>query len=303
MIYTSQDNWYKWNYNNGDMFSLRRSADEIFRTHYSKNKYPIGNFKEELLKASRSTLDHYPGLRPCIFFSGGLDSELILRSYIEIGSNPEVYIVRYENDYNIYDVSHAIVLCSNLKIDYKIIDFNLHNFFENDAEIVSELSQIDRPKLLPHLKFSEVVDGLAIVGHSDMRWYRTDDDYSKKGTWLVQDFEHDIGCDKYNILKNRPAIFQWWKWSPGLILSYTNLKWFKRLTSDGYRGRLGINSTKIDGYREIYPDLIPRIKQTGFETIESLIDQFENHLKNKYQGLPYRGVVERSYQELLKEII
>jgi hypothetical protein len=301
MIYTSQSNWYQWSYN-GSVFSRRTSADEIFKTHYSPANEPIGSFKEELLKAAKSTLDHYPGLKPCLFFSGGLDSELMLRAYTEIGANPQVFIVRYENDYNIYDVSHAVIVCNNLNIPYKIIDFNIQNFFENDAEQVSELSQIDRPKLLPHLKFTEVADGLILVGHSDMRWYRTDDDYSKKGTWLVQDFEHDIGCDKYNILKNRPAIFQWWKWSPGLISSYTTLEWFKKLTSDCYKGRLGITSTKILGYSEAYHNLLPRIKATGFEKLDFLISDFENYLTIKYKGLPYRGVDERTLEQLNHEL-
>jgi len=298
MIYTSQSNWYKWSYNNGPVFSRKISADEKFKTHYSPAYETIGSFKEELLKAAKSTLDHYPGLKPCLFFSGGLDSELMLRTYIEIGSNPEVFIVRYENDYNIYDVSHAVIICNSLNIKYKIINFHLQTFFENDAEEISELSQIDRPKLLPHLKFTEVSDGLILVGHADGGWYRIDDDYSKKGVWLLQDFEHDIGCDKYNILKNRPAIFQWWKWSPGLVSSYTDLEWFKKLTSDQYKGRLGVNSTKILGYSEVYHNLIPRTKATGFEKLDFLINDFEKYLNIKYKGLPYRATDEKSLEQL-----
>ena len=78
-------------------------------------------------------------------------------------------------------------------------------------------------------EFTDCADGLIIVGHSDVRWYRANEDYSEPGVWLAQDFEHDIGCDKYNILNNRSAVYQWWKWTPGLILSYTRLNWFQNL--------------------------------------------------------------------------
>jgi hypothetical protein len=300
-MYTSENNWYQWQYGDMPVFG-RQHGNEELKTIYTRMDRPLLSFKEELIEAAKSSLDHYPGLRPCVFFSGGMDSELILRSYLEIGSNPIVYIIRFENDLNLYDVSYAVTVCSILNVDYHVVDFNLHKFYENDAEKVSEDAQIDRPRMLPHLKFTECADGLIIVGHSDVRWYRTDDDYSKKGTWLMQDFEHDLGCDKYNILHNRPAIFQWFKWSPGLVLGYTTLTWFRRLLNDGYYGKLGINSTKIIGFREMYPDLIERTKQTGFEKTDSLINEFELFLEKKYNGLPYRQVVDRTLDELWLEI-
>lgn len=301
-MWTSENNWYKWSY--GDQLFGRQTNDLLeFKTDYSCGFDGIVlGFKEELERAASSTLDHYPGLTPCIFFSGGADSELILRSYLAIGAKPKVYIVRYENDYNLYDVSYAITICNILNVDYKLIDFNLEKFYRNEADLISEQAQIDRPRMLPHLKFTDCADGLIIVGHSDVRWYRTDDDYSKQGTWLAQDFEHDIGCDKYNILHNRSAIYQWWKWTPGLVLSYTRLQWFQNLINDKYKGRLGINSTKMLGFREIYPDMISRNKSTGFEKIDHLVDELEQHFIKKYNGLPYRNFIDRSLDQMTNEI-
>jgi hypothetical protein len=301
-MWTSENNWYKWNYGNEPAFG-NQPGSLTFNTSYACGfTGVIGNFKEELHKAAKSTLDHYPGLKPCVFFSGGLDSELILRSYLSIGAKPEVYIVRYEKDYNLYDVSYAVTICNILGVKYHIVDFDLEKFYRNDADCISEQSQIDRPRMLPHLKFTECADGLIIVGHSDVRWYRTDDDYSKQGTWLAQDFEHDIGCDKYNILHNRPAIYQWWKWSPGLVLSYTKLNWFQNLIADRYNGKLGVNSTKLLGFKEIYPDLLPRKKLTGFENINQLVEELEQHFIKKYNGLLYRQTVDRNLDQLIAEI-
>ena len=301
-MYTSENNWYSRQYGDNPKFG-RQTGNLEFKTFYSKATKPILNFKQELINAASSTLDHYPNLRPNIFFSGGVDSELILRSYLAIKSNPKVYIVRYDNDYNLYDVSYAVTICNMLDVPFHIIDFNLTKFYESDFIQISEEAQIDRPRMLPHLKFTDCADGLIIVGHSDVRWYRTDDDYTKKGTWLMQDFEHDIGCDKYNMLHNRPAIYQWFKWSPGLVLGYTKLNWFSRLLNDEYIGKLGINSTKIIGFREMYPDLIERTKQTGFEKINTLIDEVEKKLIDKYNGLPYRQTVDRTMPEFYNMIV
>lgn len=302
MIYTSENNHYKWYYGNNDAFGNQTENLE-FRTAYGKiSKLPLG-FKAELERTAASTLDHYPGLRPNIFFSGGADSELILRSYLNIGSNPKVFIVRYENDINIYDVSYAVTICSLLNVPYTIIDFNLKKFFENDAEKIVEDAEIDRPRMLPSIKYADFSDGLTIVGHSDLTWRRPSDNYAIKETWECWDREDEIGCDKYNIKYNRPAIYQWWKWSPEIVYSFTQLDWFKKLVNDEYKGKLGINSTKLQGYKEAYPDMLLRIKQTGFESIDPVITEFENFIIRKYNKLPFRNSHVRTLEQLYSEIL
>ena len=301
MIYTSENNWYSWQYDNQKLFG-RQSNNAKFKTTYGKFTGEVYDFKTELEKAAASTLDHFPGLRPQIFFSGGVDSELILRSYLAIGANPEVFIVRYADDLNLHDISYAIVICDLLGIKYNLIDFNLQKFYENDAELIAEQAQIDEVRVLPHLKFTEVANELIIAGFSDIYWSRLDSDYSKKSAWVARDFEFDIGFDKYNIYHNRTAIYQWWHWTPGLILSYTNLNWFKQLLNDEFAGKLGINSTKMLGFKEIFPDLIPRPKYTGFENSQPIITEFENYLEKKNNGFLYRQTIDRTLEELTEEI-
>lgn len=301
MIYTSENNWYIWQYGDDNPFG-RQTAGLEFKTRFNKFYDPINTFGEELRNAAKSTLEHYPGLRPAIFFSGGVDSEIVLRAYLDIGANPEVCIIRYENDINILDVSYAIAICSSLGVNFRLIDFNLKKFYENDAEKISEYAQIDFPKALPQLKFIDYTDGLPILCSGDPSWCRTDEDYTKHGTWTSKCYEHEVGWSKYIRYIDRPAIAEWLKWTPGLVLSYTKLNWFKKLINDEYYGKLGVNSTKIFGYREAYPDLILRKKLTGFESIEHLIGEFELCLMQKYNGLPFRNEVIRSLDDMWTEI-
>lgn len=299
MIYTSENNWYSWQYGDGPLFGRQENAS-VFKTNFAPiSPLVIGEFKTELLRAAISTLDTYPGLRPSVLFSGGADSELMLRSYIEIGANPAVYIFRYEKDYNLYDVSYAVTICSMLNVDYKIIDFNLEKFYENDAEKISELAQIDRPRALPYCKFFELVDGLPLLGASDLTLMRLDDNYNKQGEWIVRCWEHDIGWSKFIKAINRPAVAEWFKWTPGLVGAFLETSWCKRLVNDGYYGKLGTNSTKLIGYREAYPMLIDRVKKTGFEKLnDSVITEFENFLSTKYGGLRFRQGCDRTINEI-----
>jgi hypothetical protein len=298
MIYTSENNWYSWQYNLVP-FSRKEHNQEFITNFTFPEHNKFGSFKLELSKAAASTIEHFPDLTPTILFSGGLDSELMLRAYLELGVVPDVCIFRYENDYNIYDVSYAVTVCSALDVKYKIVNFNLKKFYENDAERVSELSQIDRPRALPYCKFLEMVDGLPLLGSSDLSIARLNDDYTKQGEWVVRCWEHDVGWSKFIREINRPAVAEWFKWTPGLVQSFLNLRWCKSLINDEFYGKLGTNSTKIMGYREAYPELITRVKKTGFEKYPvDLMDEFENHLNKKYNGLPYRSYYDRPVDNL-----
>jgi hypothetical protein len=301
MIYTSSNNWYSWSYN-GDRFSRSKSKEDIFSTEFNTKNFIPKSFKEELLNNSKNILDHYSNLKPCIMFSGGIDSEIVLRSFLEIGVIPEVLIFRYENDYNIYDVSYAVTVCSLLNLNYKIVDFNLKKFYENDAEAVSEHSQVDRAMALPQLKFLDYVDGLPIYSASDPSWVRLNDNYSVKGQWVMRCWEHDIGWSKYCVYKNQPAIMEYFKWTPELLVSWNKTKWLQKLINDYYYGKLGTNSTKIIGYREAYTDLIERKKKTGFETCTDLIGEFEIFLEKKNNGLNFRRYYDRSYDQLVSDL-
>jgi hypothetical protein len=301
MIYTSSNNWYSWSYN-GKKFIRSESKEDIFTTEFNLKISSCLPLKEELINASKNILDTYSNLTPCIMFSGGVDSEIVLRSFLEIGSNPIVYIFRYENDYNIYDVSYAVTICSSLDIDYKIIDFSLKKFYENDAEAISEQSQVDRAMALPQLKFLDYVDGLPIYSASDPSWTRLSDNYSLKNQWVMRCWEHDIGWSKYALYKNRPAVMEYFKWTPELLLSWNQTKWINNLISDRYWGKLGTNSTKIIGYREAYPDLIERKKKTGFESCVDIISDFDNFLEKKYQGVFFRRFHDRTPDQLASDL-
>jgi len=271
-IYTSENNWYQWKYDS-KLFSNRENKNQVFQTVYTRSDRLIGSFKSEMHNAAKSSMDHYAGLRPCVFFSGGVDSDLVLRAYKDIGGNPIACIIRYEQDINIQDISYAITTCTMLGIEYRLIDFNLSKFYKNDAESISEISQIDRPRALPQLKFLDFVNDtdFAVYGIGDPRWDRSHSNYTVAAKWILLDQEHDTGWDKYIVHKGIPAIAQWFKWTPGLVLSYTRLKWFQNLISDKYYGKLGVTSTKILGYKEVYTDLLERKKLTGLEKINELV--------------------------------
>lgn len=298
MIYFSENNWCSWQYNDGPLHSRSPADNAMFKTVYKPTDEPIGSLWDEAVKGAKSTIDLHPGLQPSLFFSGGVDSEVMLRAFLHIGAKPNVYVVRYENDINIYDVSYAVSIANSLGIDIKIIDMNLKSFYENEAEKVSELAQCDRPRGLPQMKFADFVDGLPILCMADVTWQRSDNDYNKKGDWKAWEIESDCAYDRYSTEVGRDAIYNWGRWSQGILIAHTRWKWFHRLINDYYPGKLGNSSTKFEGFSEEFPMMIKRRKKVGFEKCEDQIKEFEEFLKSKYNGLPYRRQSELTLDEM-----
>jgi hypothetical protein len=298
----TERNWYKWYYGESEAFAWP-TPGKALRTEYGRYQRPLLSFHEALTFNAAATVDYFGSIPFDLLFSGGVDSELMLRAYLDIGHPVHVNIIRFENSYNAYDVDYATRVCEALNVTPTYIDFNLAKFYENDALDLMESSLCSHARAVPHLKFVELVDGLPMLASGDPRFYRPHDDYSVRAEWLVQDAEYDLAWYRHTQAIGQPAIMQWLKWTPGVIAAMTQLTWFKELTNDMYPGKLGPNSTKLEGYREAHPDLLAREKRTGLESAEHLVHPVQQaHNRRHHEDPPYSQTYERTVTSFLEEL-
>lgn len=298
MIYT-ENNWHTWQY--GDEPPLgRRSIMNEFRVNFSQYSGDIMRFGDELKKTARSTIDHFPGEKPCIiFFGNGLDAELMLRTYIDIGIIPNVYIFKYEDDINISAVNAAIDICNALSIRYNLIDFNLKKFLQNDVEDLIETAQIDFIPLFASIKYIDYVDGFPIFNYG-MEWTRRHRNFSIPGEWYITCYEGNTGIAKYANHKGMNVVTDWFMWSPSLVLSYMNSEWFNLLINDEYHGKLATYSTKINLYKAVYDDIIDRHIETKHnEGLKQLYKDIELNIEKKYNVVRFSDSINISFREFL----
>jgi hypothetical protein len=263
-----ENNWMKWYYDDDPTALFRSNNDQIFNIDFELDSTPCKDLRTEMVLACQSIRDHYPNEKFSLMLSGGGESEMLVRAFKEAGVPFQVYIGRFEDYLNIYDVSHAVVACENMNVSYKFIDFNVKNFFEHDIAECSRKAQITIPPILTTLALTDRVDGIPILGDGNPELWRTTPGYDKPGTWLNVEIEYDFGRLKYFINQNRVGISDWLRWSHRLLKAYAKTKWFNDLISDKIMGKRGVHSTKIQGYREAWPELIPRAKKHGLEDIE-----------------------------------
>lgn len=294
-----ENNWQRWYYDDDPSQLFRTSKDQIFNVDFALDPTPALDLRTEMIRACHSIRDTYPNETYSLLFSGGSESEMMVRAFHEAKIPFKTYITRYANDLNIYDVSHAAIACINLNIPYTIIEIDHNKFFDNDLEIYSEKAEMNIPPMLAVCSVIDKIDGLPILGNGDaciMRRPRLYD--NRPHLWCNVEVEHDYGFAKYFLKQNRVAITEFFRWSHRLLKSVSNTTWFNNLINNNLYGKLGTHSTKIIGYQEVWPELITRRKSWGMEDILPRVIQLENDLAKCKNGIDFNQVQLDSIQRI-----
>jgi len=260
-----KNNWFAWTFDNGPEYGPKLTPTSEFKI-LIKNTIdsPIKSYYEELLENGRVIRDTFSGELD-LLFSGGVDSEVILRVYLDLKIPINVYIFKYENDYNLLEYAQAVKTCEALGVKPRIIDFELQKFFENEAYEYFKTSYSCGPGWIPHMKMTEYCDGTPIIGSGETYARRTSRDLTQKYPWVI---ELDEKCHHWAIFHktvDRPAITDWYEYSPEVTAAYLRLPYVQQLLADNIKGKLTNISSKAFIHQAYWPDLVDRKKLIGFE--------------------------------------
>jgi hypothetical protein len=254
-----KDNWLSWKYD-GDEYATKPHVDTPFKLSLKKTvALPVKSYYKELYDNARNIRDIVTGPLD-LLFSGGIDSEVILRVYRELCIPINVYIFKYENELNHREFNHAIKVCTDLNVAYNVIDFNVQKFFENDAYSTWTNCYCNSSGWLPHMKMTEYLDNTPVFGSGDPYWRKQSD-----GSWM---FELDEGAKFWTLYHKkigRTAVTDWYEYSPEIILSHMELPRIQMLINDEIPGKTSSFSHKALIHQDHWNDIVIRPKMVGFE--------------------------------------
>ena len=254
-----KDDWLSWTYD-GVKFGNKTTPQSKFEFQIKKTVHrPLKSHKQELLENTRVIRDSFN--EPFdLLFSGGVDSEIVLRCHVELKIPINVFIFKYENNYNFHDVRHALRICNELNITPVVIDFNLQKFFETDAYDIWKMGYFHKAGMLPHMKMIEYLDNIPVLGDGVPDWS------FKDSKWQFELNEADHSQSIYGIAIARPMIACWFEYSPEVILSHMRLPNMQRLINNAVPGdQFSFDITKYYLYKKIWPEIHIRVKRNGFE--------------------------------------
>jgi hypothetical protein len=252
-----KNNWLTWYYNEV-AYGPKTTLDSKFDIKITPTiTRQVKSYKEELLTNASLIRDSFN--EPFdLMLSGGVDSEVILRCYLELKIPINVFVFRYENNYNLPDVTHALRICKELNVTPTVIDFNLQKFFENDAYDIWTTGYYLNSGRLPHMKMIEFMDNIPIMGDGEPMWI------FKNNEWK---FELDEVCHSQSIrckTIGRSVIADWYEYSPEVIISHMKHPMIQELMQTPSTPKQYVE-TKYQLHKQLWNSIEIRTKYVGYE--------------------------------------
>jgi hypothetical protein len=276
------NDWFTWSFNDR-LRGRRLNKDERFTYSVTPNLGPVGNYYDELYNNARAMRDTFTG-KFDVLFSGGIDSEVVVRVFKDLGITHNTFIFRFENDINYRDVKSAVEIAEGLNIPYKIIDLDIQKFYENEAWALFEKTSVPRAARLQHLKFFEYLDNIPVMGDGEPYWRRDlGDDYTQKSTWSLNIGEDAHASSIYLWNQGRESICDWYEYTPNVIRSMSMLPYVRQLFNDEIYGKKSLWTSRVGIHQHLWPDVKPKMKLVGLESgrVAGSYPAFVNELQTK----------------------
>jgi hypothetical protein len=259
------NNWMSYSFHGVEYGSKKHENSVMSINFNNKVSKPLPTYKDALFNNARIMRDSYrEPFDVCL--SGGIDSEVVVRVFKELGITHNTFIFRCENNYNVRDVTGAISLCEELNIQYKIIDFNLQQFYENDALELLHKTYTPYAGRLPRLKFIDYLDNIPVFCDGEPYWKRTlGSDYSQKSEWFFELAEQCYGVSLYAKQINRTVMGDWYEFTPEVMLTYVQLPFVQRLLNDQIVGKTSNATSRVHIHQEFFPNIKHKEKLVGYE--------------------------------------
>lgn len=292
MFEYTHKNHFKFGYRIHDdhywMYPTPANPEHEFAVAYGVCKYDPENFREECFRAAR-LIHESSDEKANILFSGGNESEIVVRSFLAQNLPFNVSILKFKNNLNLHDISFAVVFCEQYGISYDVIELDIKNFLEGEVFDYAERTKCPSPQLPPTMWLADQIDGLPIMGSGEPYLSKVvPDDYIpgkspyEPSEWVFQEKERIQAWYRHFLIQNRPAVPGFFQYTPELMYMFLKSPVVQELVSNKREGKLSTVSTKGETYRLWFPDMIDRPKFHGFEEIMEWDQVARESLQEQY---------------------
>jgi hypothetical protein len=168
------DENFAYGYGNA-VHNLRDHPNADFKCYYARAKRTPASFRDECVRVCEKISDYAISQNriPYVLLSGGLDSEIVVRSYVESNRDFRVVTNRFLNDLNSHEIEHVENLCNSLGIKPHYIDIDVKKWLVGkESSKYAQESQCVYAEMLPTMKLMNNVffkmNGTPVLGNGDL---------------------------------------------------------------------------------------------------------------------------------------
>ena len=300
MNYTNQNHLY---YTlGGRPFGHRLTPYEKYKVHVGKidpQVYRTSSWRKELIKTADSVYTEY-GNDLVLFLSGGTDSEIVLRNFLEIGIRPKCATIRFIDDYNLSDVNEAVELTDQFGIKLDILDFDVKEFYKS-GEALEFSKKIDCTQITYLMVYYHIMKlgAPAVMGGEQFLKRHV----TPSGSFWYHCFREneDASAMRFSEKLNIPIVNEWFSYTPEMMLYFLEDFGIQSLITEKFNYKLTSVSSKNAILKRLYPEIKLRIKTHGFERLLGFNSETYRKLKlhqvpkltNCLDGIPITELMAR----------
>lgn len=299
-------NHFEFGYN-GRPFTSRSGARDRFTVAYGRCEHRPGDFRDECLRAARLVRDS-TDLPLNVLFSGGADSEIVVRSFVAAGIPIRVSVLRFHDGLNQHDIRYALDYCGQAGIEPDIIDLDLLRFWETELFDYAELSHSVSPQFCTTMWLCDQVDGVPIIGGGEcfLAVESFDEETESAAApaagarWFLWEREKVASWYRFFMRTGRPGLGGFFQYTPELLWAFLVDGWTRRLVGGRANGEVENASTKLRVYQKYFP-LQAREKYTGFEKVMTHDQLYRSELEKRYGD--WNQIAKTEYDSLVAALV
>jgi len=248
-------------------FGYRETSIEkynVFCGQADPSIYKKSSWRQELIRTADCVYREY-GKDLILFLSGGTDSEIVLRNFLEIGVVPRCVTIKFKNDYNLPDVIEAMAIAKEVGVPLEILDFDVKEFWNSGeaSEFSKEIdcSQITYLTVYYHIK---KLSAPAVMGGEQLlRKNVTPDNVY----WCHHFRENeDASAMRFSFKYNIPLVNEWFSYTPEMMLFFLEDPAVQNLINNP-NYKITSVSSKNSILKKLYPEIRDKNKTHGFERL------------------------------------
>lgn len=242
----------------------RPRNDSQFSVSYMPASRPAADFRTESAKLAAALGEEARGLPIYVCISGGVDSEVVCRSFLEAGVPFTPVVFRY-NKHQRDDLASIrnFVTANGLRL--KTIPFDEEKFLRDDLASWTTKYPISEPFVAFDMARIDRLDGYVVFGCGDIVLE------SKVGSIFSYELGSFFQPATFMSDENRPGCYQFFQGSAELMLAALNDPVFRRwIDLQPVMGFHDSRQFKAYALKKIWPDLELRRKWTGYERFAAL---------------------------------
>ena len=267
--------------------------EKRFRVTFNPVTRPLMPWKDEVVNTIK-TIAKTTGRPLYIGMSGGIDGEFIARILLENSIPFSAITLRYTGDQNYHDMVYAVEFCKKHSVPHHIIDVDpAYLYYEKRLDYISQgycAANLYRYLQLYILELVEAMGGTAILGAGEQVYY-------SDGQTIHLGFSPELLLS-FDWCKNNNTTHyvNFFLHNPELYAAYMKIDIVDSILKnvDFCSNRIGTNTKahpegkhpeKQIVYHQIYTDMIPRVKFSGFEMFASERNRVQSDLQRQFPDI------------------